>query len=384
MTAEALRDAASRLRRWATDQGLPLWATAGFDREHARFHERLTMQGVPILDVPVRLLVQGRQVYSYGLAARRGWHADARKLTEQAFASMVRDFHRRDGRDGWVFSVRRDGAVVDARRDFYAIAFVLLAAGSYLLATGDRSALSVADDTLAYLDSGLRAPRGGGYLEGDPAGEGPRRQNPHMHLFEGLLTLWSSSQDRKYLVRAEAMFDLFAARFYLPGPGVLGEYFDDQLKPHAGAAGRIVEPGHHYEWVWLLRWFERESGRRVGSYVERLYGHANTHGYDKDGLIVDEVLIDGTHHLPSHRTWPVTEAIKANVVEAAAGRAGAADRAVALANILLERFLTKDPPGGWIDRLDQRGQWATDFMPASTLYHVMCAIDELDRFAAIA
>ncbi|HUJ47773.1 MAG TPA: AGE family epimerase/isomerase [Rhizomicrobium sp.] len=382
MTAEALRNAASRLRRWATDQALPLWATAGFDREHGRFHERLTMQGTPILDVPVRLLVQGRQVYSYGLAARRGWHADARKLTEQAFASMVRDFHRRDGRDGWVFSVRRDGAVADARRDFYAIAFVLLAAGSYLLATGDRSALRVADDTLAYLDSGLRAPRGGGYLEGDPAGEGPRRQNPHMHLFEGLLTLWSSSQDRKYLDRAEAMFDLFASRFYLSGPGVLGEYFDDQLEPDAGAAGRIVEPGHHYEWVWLLRWFERESGRPVGTYVERLYGHANTHGYDKDGLIVDEVLIDGTHQLPSHRTWPVTEAIKANIVEAAAGRAGAADRVVALANILLERFLTKEPPGGWIDRLDQRGQWATDFMPASTLYHVMCAIDELDRFAA--
>jgi mannose-6-phosphate isomerase len=88
--------------------------------------------------------------------------------------------------------------------------------------------------------------------------------------------------------------------------------------------------------------------------------------------------------LLSHRTWPVTEAIKANVVEAAAGRAGAADRVVSLANVLLERFLTKDPPGGWIDRLDQHGQWATDFMPASTLYHVMCAIDELERFAASA
>jgi mannose/cellobiose epimerase-like protein (N-acyl-D-glucosamine 2-epimerase family) len=384
LTANSLQDAAAQLRRWAIDQGLPLWATVGFDRQHGRFHERLTLQGVPVADVPVRVLVQGRQVYAYGLAARRGWHPEARKLTEQAFASMIRDYHRRDGRDGWVFSIERNGDVADARRDLYSHAFVLLAAGAYLQATGDRSALKVADDTLAYLDAELRAPRGGGYLEGDPAGNAPRRQNPHMHLFEGLLTLWSGSRDRRYLVRAEVIFELFAAHFFLPGPGVLCEYFDEELKPAAGVAGRIVEPGHHYEWIWLLRWFERESGRSVGPYVDRLFEHADTYGYDKDGLIVDEALIDGSHHLPSHRTWPVTEAIKANVVEAAAGRPHAGGRALALANVLLERFLTREPAGGWIDRLDEHGRWATDFMPASTLYHVMCAVDEFDRFVAAA
>jgi mannose-6-phosphate isomerase len=52
---------------------------------------------------------------------------------------------------------------------------------------------------------------------------------------------------------------------------------------------------------------------------------------------------------------------------------------LALANVLIDRFLTLEPAGGWIDRLDEHGQCATDFMPASTLYHVMCAIDELDR-----
>jgi mannose-6-phosphate isomerase len=382
LTASSPQDAATRLKRWAIDHGLPLWATVGFDRQHGRFHERLSMQGVPVADVPLRLLVQGRQVYSYGLAARRGWHPEARKLMEQAFASMVRDYHRRDGRDGWVFSVERNGAVADARRDLYSHAFVLLAAGAYLQATGDRSALKVADDTLAYLDAELRAPQGGGYLEGNPAGNAPRRQNPHMHLFEGLLTLWSSSRERRYLVRAEAMFDLFAEHFFLSGPGVLAEYFDDELKPVAGVAGRIVEPGHHYEWIGLLRWFERESGRSVGTYADRLFEHANKYGYDREGLIVDECLVDGSHHLPSHRIWPVTEAIKANVVEAAAGRAQAEGRAVALVDLLLERFLTREPAGGWIDRLDEHGRAATDFMPASTLYHVMCAIDEFDRFVS--
>jgi mannose/cellobiose epimerase-like protein (N-acyl-D-glucosamine 2-epimerase family) len=340
------------------------------------------MQGLPLPDVPARLLVQARQVYSYALAARRGWHGVAKQLTERAFASMVRDYRESDGRAGWVFSIHRDGTVADSRRDLYSHAFVLLAAGSYFQMTGDRSALAAADATLAYLDANLRPPHGAGFLEGSPTLGAPRRQNPHMHLFEGLLTLWSSSKDRRYLTRAEALFELFTSRFFLPGPGVLCEYFDDELKPVSGAAGRIVEPGHHYEWVWLLRWFERESGRSVQIYVDSLYAHADKYGYDKAGLIVDEVLIDGSHHLPSHRIWPVTEALKANIVEAAAGRKRASARTLALANLLLDRFLTRDPAGGWIDRLDEQGQCATDFMPASTLYHLMCAIDELDRFVA--
>lgn len=338
------------------------------------------MQGQPDTEAPVRLLVQCRQIYSYALAARRGWHGGAQELAAEAFASMIRDYHGRDGRPGWVFSIHRDGAVADARRDVYSHAFLLLAAGSYVQATGDRSGLSVADDTLAFLDADLPA-RHGGYLEGSPAVDTTRRQNPHMHLFEGLLTLWSSTREPRYLARARALFELFATRFFLPESGVLCEYFDDELKPLPGVRGRIVEPGHHYEWIWLLRWYERESGGSVQRYVDGLYRHADRYGYDDAGMIVDEALIDGSHHLPSHRTWPVTEALKANIVEAAAGREGAGERALALANILLGKFFTTKPAGGWIDRLDEHGRPATDIMPASTLYHVICAIDELDRFA---
>ena len=68
------------------------------------------------------------------------------------------------------------------------------------------------------------------------------------------------------------MFELFASRFFLPGSGVLCEYFDDELKPLPGERGQIVEPGHHYEWIWLLRWYERESGRAVQRYVDGLFG----------------------------------------------------------------------------------------------------------------
>ena len=379
MSGARLRPAAARLRAWAIEKALPLWAGAGFDREQGRFEERLSLAGAPIADAPQRLIVQARQIYSYGLATRRGWYR-GRDLIEEAYASMIRDFHHPDGRDGWVSSVARDGKVIDATRDLYSHAFVLLGVASYIQAVGDPKALAIADETLAFVDGSLSA-ADGGYFDALPRADALRRQNPHMHILEGLLSLWAASGEPRYLARAEKIFALFAAHFFQPDHGVLGEYYDDRLERAAGITGDIVEPGHHYEWVWLLRWLERESGCAVGLYADGLYRHADAHGYSGDGLIMDELLRDGRSHKRSHRTWPVTEAIKGNLAEAGAGRAGAADKAAALADRLHERFLSNVVPGGWMDRLDERGLPATDFMPASTLYHLLCMLDELDRFA---
>jgi mannose/cellobiose epimerase-like protein (N-acyl-D-glucosamine 2-epimerase family) len=376
-----LTPAAAALLGWATDAALPLWATAGFDAEHGRFEERLTLRAERMPAVPVRLLSQARQIYAYSLAARRGWYAGAADLVELAYASMVRDFRGRDGQDGWIFSIRRDGGVADPRRDFYAHTFVLLAIASYVEATGKQQALALADDTLAFLDRHLRVAAGEGFLEGLPLSDGLRRQNPHMHMFEGLLSLWECSQETRYLRRAEELFDLFATRFFRAEPGVLGEYFTAALQPAEGVAGRIVEPGHHYEWIWLLRRFGQITGRPVQPYVDALYGFADRHGFDGAGLIVDELLVDGSHHAPSRRIWPVAEAVKANLVEARLGRPGAAGKAASLAALLKDHFLIADPPGGWHDRLDRDGACLSRFMPASTLYHIVCAIDELSRFA---
>src|SRR6185436_13829825 len=146
--------------------------------------------------------------------ARRGWYGDALGLVERAFASMVRDYRGRDERGGWVFSIRRDGTVADARRDLYTHAFVLLAIASYVEATGRREALALADETLAFIERDMAAPEGGGFVEELPAKGGVRRQNPHMHLFEGLLALWECSRQGRHLAQAAALFELFAARFF--------------------------------------------------------------------------------------------------------------------------------------------------------------------------
>jgi len=375
-----LRSAAAILEQWLTTQALPLWAGSGFDMASGRFEERLSLDGRPLLDVPIRLLVQARQIHVYAMAARKGWSAVAPVLIERAFSSMQRDYRRQGGRAGWAYSIARDGTATDSGRDLYAHAFVLLAVASYVDATSERSALALAEETLAFLDLSMRAPRGGGYIEALPRKAGPRRQNPHMHLFEALLALWECSGDRAYLERADKLFDLFEACLFQAEQGVLVEYFDDDLRPQPGDFGRIVEPGHHYEWCWLLRRYERASGSDKASLlVEALYRYANRHGYDAKGFVVDELSADGSQKTRSRRLWPVTEAIRCNVVEGIRGRSLCLDRAAALAKLLHSSFLEPAIAGAWIDRLDATGRPASDFVPASSLYHLVGAIDELQR-----
>ena len=374
-----LPTAATLMEEWMRGQALPLWATAGFDAEAGRFEEALTFDCRARPEVPIRLLVQARQIFVYSLAQRRRWHPGAAALAERAFEAMRRDYYRADGQDGWVFSIARDGSVADSQRDLYAHAFVLLAIAAYVQSTGKREELALAHEALAFLDREMTAPRGGGYVEAWPPHDGPRRQNPHMHLFEALLALWECSGDRVFLARADDLFQLFVSKFFQAGQGVLLEYFDEALQPPDGH-GAIVEPGHHFEWCWLLRRYERHTGdSRVGEIVERLYRHAGRTGFDADGLIMDEVHPDGTIVKASRRLWPMTEAIKSDLVEARRGRTGAADRAAALTQALHGRFLAPAPKGGWVDRLGPDGSPFVDFMPATSLYHLAGAVDELTR-----
>jgi mannose-6-phosphate isomerase len=363
---------------WMKQEALPFWGTVGVDEARGGFHERLDFQGRPILDVPKRLMVQGRQLYVYCHAGLLGWHADARRLADRCVEYMVTAFYRRDGSPGWVYSLAPDGRVSSAVRDTYGHAFALLGLAWYYRLTRDAQVLRIADETLTFMDEALACAHGG-YLDAAPPPDAIRRQNPHMHLFESLIALYQATCDVKYLARGAELFDLFSARLFQPITGSLCEYFGEHLDALPDARGRVTEPGHHYEWIWLLRGFQRASGRNVGPYCNALYDHADRYGWDAEGFVVDEVETSGSVVKASRRTWPHTEALKANVVEGEIGRDGCDERAAACTTRLMNAFVGRPISGGWMDHLDPVGQPIVAMIPASTLYHLFMAIAEAAR-----
>jgi len=376
-----LHAALPEILTWAKQDALPFWGSAGVDHARGGFHERLDLSGKPILDVPKRLMAQGRQLYVYCHAGLLGWYPDSRKLADRCVEYMLGSFYRRDGAPGWVHSLAPDGHIANPLRDTYAHAFALLGLAWYHRLSGDAQILKIVDATIAYLDEAVSADRGG-YRDSVPAVDAIRRQNPHMHLFESFIALYQATKQPKYLARGAEIFGVFSARFFRPDHGWLCEYLTQDLDPLPGDRGQISEPGHHYEWVWLLRQFQKESGREVGSYCKALYDHADRFGWDGQGYIVDEVASTGRVLKPSRRSWPHTEGLKANVVEGERGRPGCDEKAVRCLQRLKDSYVGRPVAGGWIDHVDHTGRPLVTMMPASTLYHLICALTEAARVTA--
>jgi mannose/cellobiose epimerase-like protein (N-acyl-D-glucosamine 2-epimerase family) len=378
-----LQYALAPLLAWTKDTALPFWGTVGVDTARGGFHERLDLTGKPVLEVPKRLMVQGRQLYVYSNAALLGWYPDGRKLADRCVEYMVGKFFQADGKPGWIFSLAPDGGMGNPMRDGYAHAFALLGLSWYFRLTGDTQVIPVIDATIATLDN-VFAAKHGGYLDAVPPPDAIRRQNPHMHLFEAFIALTQATGGAQYLAHATKIFELFASRFFQPSSGALCEYMDEELKPLPNTKGRICEPGHHYEWIWLLRHYQRVSGQDVAPYCAALYKHADTQGWDRGGFIIDELDFSGSVITNSRRSWPHTEGAKANIVEGEVGRPGCDEKGAQCLTRLMDSFLGRPIEAGWIDRVSPDGEPIVEFMPASTLYHVFGAVTEAHRVTASA
>jgi mannose-6-phosphate isomerase len=378
MTARLTPARASAVN-WARDFALPLWAERGWDARNGGFVERLDRQGKPDIEAPRRVRVQARQVYVYAHAAVLGWHDGARELSLKGFDWFLDHCRPAQGGPGFIHIVGSGGAPVDCRIDAYDQAFGLLALGWIFRLTGDAQVRSLIDEELAFQDEHLADPLHGGWLESVPATL-PRRQNPQMHAFEAMLGLYEATGEQLFLDRAARFLSLLNERLFDAGSGSLLEYFDANLRPLTDSASKVVEPGHHFEWTWLLLTYARLAKTAPPPLAKELYDWSMRHGLDASGCAVDEVYPDGAPRLSSRRLWPQTELIKANLaLQEAVLEDDAASRADEGLERLSRLYLSVTPNGGWIDRYGSDGAVSDARMPASTFYHIFCAIAEAAR-----
>jgi N-acylglucosamine 2-epimerase/mannose-6-phosphate isomerase len=148
----------------------------------------------------------------------------------------------------------------------------------------------------------------------------------------------------------------------------------------SGDAGRMVEPGHQFEWAWILSGYQQATGQDMRLLVRRLVEFAERYGVDEEsGATWDVVRDDGVVLDRGMRVWPHTERIQAAV--AMFELDGRDPRLVfdKTGKLLFERFLSHAPRGTWIDHFNANGTPKVDKIPASTLYHVMIAFAEMLR-----
>jgi mannose-6-phosphate isomerase len=369
---EAQQGIVKDLRAWAVEQALPLWSTTGWDSARGGFVERLHKDGSADAEAPRRVRVQARQIYSFAKAAQMEWFADGKEIALKGLDYMLSKARSPDGK-GFVHLLSPDGAVVDGKRDAYDHAFVLLALATVFAVTKDAQVRAEIDTQLQFLDRELRSPHGG-FIEGLPPSL-PRRQNPQMHLLEAMIALYEATGEAQFQNRAGDFFGLFVGNLFDQQTQVLGEYFEEDW---ARINPVVVEPGHQAEWLWLLRGFERNTGCPTGRFRTALLKSA-LRSPDATGCLVDETDAAGTVVQSTRRLWPQTEIAKAFIAQAETSEAGAEDEAKRALVRLQTHYLNHPVRGGWYDQFDAQGKSLVDVIPASSFYHIVCAISEAEQ-----
>ncbi|MEO8016219.1 MAG: AGE family epimerase/isomerase [Pseudomonadota bacterium] len=366
----------SQLCGWLCDAAYPLWSTRGVDPAGG-FHERLAQDGQPLVE-PRRSRVNPRQAYCFAMAPSLGWRGDSARLVQHGLDYWFAHYQRPDGLFRTL--VAADGSSLDDRALLYDQAFGLLALNVGAAIGDSRAAREQESRTLHALVMQHMKRDGQGFESGVPASL-PLQSNPHMHLFEAALAgCEMCSESSLWKPLADDIADLALTKFIDAKTGALREFFDTGWNPAPGIQGHIVEPGHQFEWAWLLlRWGGAKNARARAAAL-KLIDIGETHGV-RNGLATNSLLDDFSPHDPGARLWPQTERLKAAALAArCTGEAKYFSMAVAAADGLL-RYLDCPTPGLWFDRIDAHGNLIDEPAPASSFYHLVAAVAEISALA---
>ena len=342
------------------------WAEHGVDPGRG-FHEHLCHDTLGCDAGFRRLRVLTRQIYVFSSPLGHDCPGASSALA-LGLDRLLGPARHPDG--GFANRFDLDGRVIDGTRDLYDLAFVLFALAHAHDRLRDAALRDEARTLCDFLERRMAHPAGG-YLESLPP-RLPRRQNPHMHLLESAIMWADRDPSGPFTGLRDRLIALMAARFFDPNLVVLREYLADDVSPLPGPQGGLWEPGHHFEWVWLLTVASRQGAHVPEGLATSLMARARRDGlHDGAGAIWGELDAPGRVTNPNARIWALTEWVKAEAVTPGPDRAARVGRAWAA----LGRFLDVPVAGLWHERWDgARRAFVHEPSPATSLYHLAMAV----------
>jgi len=360
-----------RFADWMRRHALPTWSALG-QATTGQFAEVLTLDGRGA-GLPHRARVQTRQIFVYAQAGLMGWQGPWQRIVSDGLTRLGDRFLRDDGLSRSLVS--DSGESLDETARLYDQAFVLLALATAHSAGVDSEATETTAVRLRETLLTQALPQGG-FRE---AGDHPYQANAHMHLLEACMAWEEAGGDAGWAELADRLVALAFAAFIDPDAGFLREFFRADWTPAEGEDGTLVEPGHQFEWAWLLTRYGRSRGDdRALAAATRLYAAGRSGVADRPVIVIDALNADGSVRSRRARLWPQTEWLKAALI--LAETASPKDRAALLedaATALRALWLYLTPDGLWHDKHLPDGGFVKEPAPASSLYHIMAGFQQL-------
>ena len=360
---------------WLFQAALPLWVSQGVDWQGWGFHESLTLNHAGATGANRRARVQVRQIFSFATAAAMGWHGPWQLIADHGLAGFEKYYQRDDGLYRTLVSA--SGEIVDDRALLYDQAFVILAFASLINHHPDAE-----DRALALLDiieAQLRHPAGG-FREND---DRAFQSNPHMHLFEAAMHWMAVGKSPRWKALAQEIVDLALSRFIDADHGFVREFFDEKWAAAPSDDGHILEPGHQFEWAWLLeRWATGEKQTKAYNAAMRLYEQGVIGIDERRNAAIDQMTDQFNPLTLRARLWVQTERLKAALRLGENDNSGIIDQDQCDSAESLWRYFDTPISGLWWDKLQSDAQFTDEPATASSFYHIVVAIDELRRHEA--
>ncbi|MBT2187509.1 AGE family epimerase/isomerase [Sphingobium nicotianae] len=364
-TQALLGQLARRYNSWARDHALPLWRQYGIDRIRGGFFDCLDPTSLENTIDHKRVRVTARQICVFAQATYYGL-MDAGDEVGHGLDHLLGPCRNPEG--GYFSKISHDGKVIAAPLDLYDNAFALYALSQAYQLKRESRLLELARAQCTFLRMYMSHPAGG-FAESIPSAL-PRRQNPHMHLLEAALGwLNAIGPEQPFLDLARELLLLFEARFICTETHLIHEFFDDAWQCNVP----VGEPGHHFEWIWLISQCQAFVPHLPDT--DALNATALCHGRNADnGLLFGSFGPNGSDQQIDVRLWPHTEWLRAETIGDGEYLQQAADA--------VDRFLDHPRPGLWFERFHVNDGLVLEDVRASSLYHVMGAINAVNQAAA--
>jgi mannose-6-phosphate isomerase len=347
----------------------------GADQQGGGFHERLQQSGTAT-DEARRSRLHPRQIYAFSLARQLSWDGPAETAVRHALQFYLKHYRRPDHLFAPLPTANNDAPVL-----LYDQAFALLGLASAYKVLPDRNLHNQAHQLLAALREQFGHTHGG--FKETVDGVSALLSNSHMHLLEAALAWIEQDPGREWHDLAKDMVKLATNCFVDPSTGFLFELFDDDWRPIDNPSLQRVEPGHQFEWAWLLlRWSIHSGDMQSRTLALQLIRLAETHGVDRTRHVAINALApNGNVRDANARLWPQTERLKATTLAAELTGETAYWSAGCEAANTLARYLDVPLRGLWRDTMTGSGEFVDEPAPASSMYHIVSAIAQLDRSA---
>jgi mannose-6-phosphate isomerase len=335
---------------------VPLWQGPGWNADMALPYEALDAEHQPLQPQRYRAMACARQLYLF--SSLIGQVPAAEERAAALFRSLQQYFHDAE-HGGWFYSVDPQGAPLDQRKDLYTHAFILFACAHYWDKVREPRVESVLNAALEVVAQ--RFATGDGLYEASldrdwsSLKSGPL-QNPLMHLAEAFLATLSVRED---VAVQGALIELCTAlqqRFIDPQNGVL-------MEQPLETVDNWFEPGHQFEWYFLLESSPLLRGSALHTSLERAFAFTEQRGVDpQTGAVRAMLEPGGPAKDATQRIWAQAEYLRALTL-----RPDSEDAVLRQLRALQQRFLHS---GGWYECRDQNGDVSRQDMPSTTPYHL--------------